>query len=117
MEECAGPEFPSCIGVKQACCLSLTLFGGIIDRLCFCIASRSWHLGSQLSCGRRMPVLLYADDFALLSMGPLASAQMHSLLSQVDEFNAPTRMKANTGVGKTEMMMFGMSPERRSTAG
>ena len=57
--------------------------------------------------------MLFADDFALISIGILASAGMHSLLGQVDEYNAATGMKANMGVGKTEMVIFGVSPCRR----
>ena len=38
--------------------------------------------------------MLYVDDFALHSMGISASAGMHSLLGQVDEYNAATGMKA-----------------------
>ena len=39
-------------------------------------------------------------------MGTSASAGTHSLLGQVDEYNGATGMKANTGVGKTEMVIF-----------
>ena len=80
----------------------------------FRISSRAGHLGPRLSCGTRVPLVLYADDFALISMGSSASQGMHALLALVDEHNAATGMRANTSVGKTELVIFGVSSARRS---
>ena len=113
IEGCVGPEFESSIGVKQGCPLSPTLFGIFIDRLAFMIASRAGHVGAQLASGRRVPTMLYADDFCLITMGGEAVGHMHQLLRVVDQYNAASGMRANTGLGKTEMMLFGVSPARR----
>lgn len=47
-------------------------------------------------------------------MGRLAVDHMHRLLGVVDHFNAASGMRANTGLGKTEMMLFGVSDARRA---
>ena len=111
---CAGAEFESVIGVKQGCPLSPTLFGIFIDRLYFMIESRAGDAGPQLSSGRRVPSMLYADDFCLLALGRSAVSHMHRLLGVVDEFCLASGMRANTRVGKTELMIFGASADRRA---
>ena len=115
VEGCLGPEFQSSIGVKQGCPLSPTLFGIFIDRLCFMMASRAGDVGPVLGSGRRVPSMLYADDLALVAIGRSAARHMHALLKVVDDFNAASGMQTNTAVGKTEMMLFGVSAAQRSS--
>ena len=100
----AGPIFSSEIGVKQGCPLSPTLFGLFIDRLYFYVLSKAPDLGIALGSGRRVPMLLYADDFLLLSH---SEAHMHRLLQLVSQFLQASGMVANTSKGKTEMVIFG----------
>ena len=114
VEGCVGAEFESIIGVKQGCPLSPTLFGIFIDRLYFVIGSRAGGSGPQLSSGKRVPLMLYADDFCLLALGRPAVGHMHRLLGVVDEFCMASGMRTNTGLGKTEMMLFGVSAARRA---
>ena len=111
---CVGAEFKSLIGVEQGCPLSPTLFGIFIDRLHFMIESKAADADPQHSSGRRVPSMLYADDFCLLLSGRLAVSHMHLLLRVVDEFRLASGMRANTGIGKTEMMLFGVSAARRA---
>ena len=40
---------------------------------------------------------------------------MRQLLGVVDEFNVPSGMRANSGLGKTEMVIFGVSAQLRLT--
>ena len=58
-------------------------------------------------------MLLYADDFVLLSCGDRAVFRMRQLLGVVDEFNLASGMHADTGLGKTEMIIFGVSAPLR----
>lgn len=104
VDRCLGPEFHSTIGVKQGCPLSPTLFGISIARLQLRMVDQLPCVGPCLSSGMRVPMLLYADDFDLLGR---AGIHMRLLLSEVDSFNAASGMHANTGPGKTEMMLLG----------
>ena len=60
---------------------------------------------------------VYADDFCLIAMGRHAVRHMRRLLAIVDHFNAASGMRAavfaaNTGLGKTDMMLSGVSGAR-----
>ena len=71
---CVGAAFESLIGVKQVCPLSPTLFGTFIDGLYFMTESKAADAGPQLSSGRRVPSMLYADNFVSLLWAALRSA-------------------------------------------
>ena len=108
----AGSRFSSHVGVKQGCPLSPTLFGLFIDRLYFYVQSKAPDLGITLGSGRRIPMLLYADDFLLLAHSP---EQMHTLLQLVTSFMHSSGMVANTSQGKTEMVIFGAKDADRAS--
>ena len=112
VEVCVGAEFESSLGVEQGCPLSPILFGIFIDRLCFMIEGKAADAGPWLSSGRRVPST--PDDFRLLALGRLAVSHMDRLLRVVDEFCLASGMRVNTGIGKTEMMLFGVSAARRA---
>ena len=60
-------------------------------------------------------MLLYADDFILVSVGVMAGDGMRALLGQLDAFNGCSGMRANTGPGKTELVVYAASAVQRAS--
>ena len=106
-----GSCFESCVGVKQGCPLSPTLFGVFIDRFYFMLMHQTeGHVGPALRSGKHVPSLFYADDGVLLSTDPEG---MRKLCACLDVFCRRSHMRLNMGPGKTAMMLFAVSASRR----
>jgi hypothetical protein len=98
--------FESKQGVKQGCPLSTELFGLFIETLADLVDERDRVFRVHLDAapvvgGRRVSVLLYADDVSLLATTP---ERMEELLKAVDLFCTAFGMKAN--VKKCERLVF-----------
>ena len=94
-----GSEFESTVRVKPR---SVSLH----DRLYFTL-SRVPKYGPTLSSGVHVPRMLCADSCCLLSR---AAAEVHGNLLEVDLFHETSGMHANTGPGRTELILVGPLP-------
>lgn len=96
-----GPEFHSTCGVRQGDPLSPLLFGLFIDRFESYLASYAPSTGVMLN-GRRLRMLLYADDMVLLA----SNAQgLQDQLNVLRCFCSANHLEVN--VQKTEIVVFG----------
>ena len=78
-----GKQFVSEAGVKQGCPLSPTLFGIFLDGLEGYLKSWCEGIGPKVSDGNAVPVLMYADDIALLAT---SEADLQMLIGQTGAF-------------------------------
>jgi len=97
--------FQCTIGVKQGCPMSPNLFGLYLDDLQECLENTTDHDSPEL-WGISVPLLLYADDLAIVSHS-LASLQR--LMDALQAFCHRRRLTVN--VEKTKAMVF----SRRTT--
>ncbi len=106
-------NFSGCIGdseltvssVKQGCPLSPTLFGILIDALEGWLAHKAPAAGVRVRAegggSRRLPVLIYADDLALLASSP---SELQALIDALAEFCGAAGLEVSAA--KTQVMQF-----------
>ena len=104
--------FATTQGVKQGCPLSTELFGLFIETLAEYIDSEDTDeaTGAPEMNGKKVSLLMYADDVSLLATTP---ERMRHLLSLVDTFCLACGMKAN--VTKCERLVFAANEVTAST--
>jgi hypothetical protein len=93
--------FDSCLGVKQGCPLSPTLFGLYVDALENFICSNMEHEGTVELGGCKVPLLLYADDIVFFAT---SEKEMQKLLDIFSDFCYKYELTVN--LTKTEILVF-----------
>ena len=88
-------------GVRQGCVMSPVLFSLFINGLARELKKRGQ--GVDIG-GRRVQMLLYADDIALLAETP---DDLQRMFDVVSEYSRKWRFKVNPKKGKSEVMVFG----------
>jgi hypothetical protein len=88
-------------GVRQGCVMSPVLFSLFINGLARELKKRGQ--GVDIG-GRRVQMLLYADDIALLAETP---DDLQRMLDVVSEYSRKWRFRVNPKKGKSEVMVFG----------
>ena len=89
------------VGVRQGCVISPVLFDVFVDRLAREV--RVLNLGVS-AAGKRLSLLLYADDIVLLAD---SQEELQRMLGAVQAFCRRWRMQMN--MSKTKVMAFGAS--------
>ena len=97
----AGPALIQQNGVRQGCPLSPTLFGIFFDGLIGHLDRSLPHAGLQLSSGKWVSALVYADDVVLLSW---TAAGLQDLLDSMHAFCLSFGLTISPS--KTEVVVF-----------
>ena len=96
------PHFPSTVGVKQGCPLSPTLFSIFIDAFEeYLLDNRPAQHWTCEIMGRRVPLLLYADDLVLLAT---TEGELQLMLNLLDSFTRDNDLTVN--LAKTAVVSF-----------
>ena len=101
--------FTTELGVRQGDNLSPTLFSIFINELAQQV--KQLDLGINIGNGRKLSILLYADDLAILSENPI---DMQEMLNCINEWCDRVKMKIN--MSKTKLMEIRKKGEERSLA-
>ncbi len=92
----------SCLGVKQGCPLSPTLFGLYMDGLLEYLQSVEGGSGPQLS-GQRVSALMYADDIVLMST---TAEGLQRLINAMAQYCRGKGMTVMISPAKTAVVVF-----------
>ena len=96
------PSFSSSVGVKQGCPLSPTLFGIFIDAFeAYLLEHRPLNNWTCEIMGRRVPLLLYADDLVLFAT---SEGELQTMLDLLDNFTQDNDLTVN--LAKTAVVAF-----------
>ena len=93
--------FPCTLGVKQGCPLSPCLFGLYIDKLEKILLEQSDECAAPFLKGLPVPILLYADDIALISESKEGLQNCLDLLSQFCD-----NQQLTVNLKKTQVVIF-----------
>jgi len=94
-------EFKDGLGVRQGCLASPDLFNFFVNDLLVMLEESG--LGVRVR-GRRIAVLMYADDIVLIADTP---EELQQLLDLVSAYARRWRFRFNTSKGKSEVVIFG----------
>jgi exonuclease III len=111
----SGTAFDSAQGVKQGCPLSPTLFGFFIEAFADYLSAKDQSMGAFMAVedcptidGKRVPLMLYADDLSLFAR---THKRLMRMLAALREFCEAFGMKVN--VRKSEVLGFHPSQQWR----
>ena len=94
-------------GVRQGCVMSPILFSLFINGLAKEINKKTTGINVG---GRRVRLLLYADDIVLLAE---SQRDLQRMLDVVTEYSRQWRFRVNPKKGKSEVMLFGRKPRNK----